>query len=246
MLLTEAAGAFVTWVNAGYIITARGTVVVDALASLDDAHQLRQEIRDNGGADPVYVVNTHFHPDHVTGNQAFEAPVIAHQACTAQGANPWFVAVHPEITFSHGLTLQLGGTTIHIEHLGGHTACSSTVYLPDHQLCYSGDLLFVGRYPFVKDASLQDWVRALQRLAARPVRIMVPGHGPVLEGSHILKEIQARIDFFQQLLTAARRARAQGMPLDAAANSGLFPELGDLGRGERWLQCVERAWTETQ
>jgi cyclase len=66
--------------NAGLIHTAAGPIVVDTTqcppdmqALLDAAGVAASEVR--------LVINTHFHSDHVWGNQLFACPILAHRLC---------------------------------------------------------------------------------------------------------------------------------------------------------------------
>ena len=85
-LITVAPGviAFIRYdesaANAGLIHTAGGAVVVDTTQSPPDM----QALLDAAGiaASEVHlVINTHFHTDHVWGNQLFACPILAHRLC---------------------------------------------------------------------------------------------------------------------------------------------------------------------
>ncbi len=66
--------------NAGLIHTAGGDVVVDTTQSPPDMQALLDVA---GIAAPIVrlVINTHFHSDHVWGNQLFACPILAHRLC---------------------------------------------------------------------------------------------------------------------------------------------------------------------
>ncbi len=66
--------------NAGLIRTAEGAVIVDTTQSPPDM----QALLDAAGivaAEAHLVINTHFHSDHVWGNQLFACPILAHRLC---------------------------------------------------------------------------------------------------------------------------------------------------------------------
>ncbi len=69
--------------NAGFVVTGKGVVVIDALGSPALAQELIAEVR-RVTAQPIrYVIVTHFHADHIYGLQAFKAigaTIIAHPA----------------------------------------------------------------------------------------------------------------------------------------------------------------------
>jgi cyclase len=66
--------------NVGLIRTVEGAVVVDTTSTPAEM----QGILDAAGvaaADVRLVINTHFHSDHVWGNQLFGCPILAHRLC---------------------------------------------------------------------------------------------------------------------------------------------------------------------
>lgn len=75
------------------IASNRGLVVIDTSGSPESAVRIRRAIEQEfGRSDFAYVINTHHHWDHTSGNQAFaDAVIIGHDACYAQmlrGADP--------------------------------------------------------------------------------------------------------------------------------------------------------------
>jgi glyoxylase-like metal-dependent hydrolase (beta-lactamase superfamily II) len=62
----------------GAIIGSEGTLIVDAGASPAHANLLLDKLRNISGADPEYVVLTHWHWDHVFGSSVFDCPLISH------------------------------------------------------------------------------------------------------------------------------------------------------------------------
>ena len=85
----------------------------------------------------------------------------------------------PDITFSEQLLLHKGKRDIYVLYGGGHSCATSMVYLPRHQLIFSGDLVFCKQHPTMNFAETQEWVTALTRLSRMKIKTLVPGHGPV-------------------------------------------------------------------
>ena len=85
----------------------------------------------------------------------------------------------PTDTFTTGRTVELGGLKMELIHFGGHTPGLTVVWLPESGVLFASDLLFIGRYPFMGDCIVPDWIDALDRLLAFDARVVVPGHGPL-------------------------------------------------------------------
>src|SRR5216684_894532 len=68
--------------NAGFVIGDDGVVVIDTFGSADAAERLLAQIRRLTKLPIKFVINTHYHPDHVSGNGVFVeagAVVLAHR-----------------------------------------------------------------------------------------------------------------------------------------------------------------------
>lgn len=188
--------------NAGFVITPRGVVVIDALGSPALAERLIQEI---GRITPIpitHLIVTHYHADHIYGLQAFKsigAHIIAHRAAqqylqsdtarlrlqaSRQELAPWIndatrlVPADEWIDSRH--TLDVGGTVLEIEPLGpAHTPEDIGVYLPSEKVLFAGDMVFRNRIPYVGQADSRHWIVALDRLLSFGAEVIVPGHGPL-------------------------------------------------------------------
>lgn len=197
--------------NAGFVVTEKGVVVIDTTKTLADAAFVLRQISTVTDKPVRYVIDTHFHGDHVFGNQLFDAPIIAsdkdadimramlQKDWSAEGLpkiiNTWnrpeelegLRIVLPQITFGDTLTLDMGDVKLELVHLGGHTPGSCIVYVRKQQILFIGDLLFVGRYPALISFNLDEWIAALDYVKTLPVETVIPGHGPV----STMKEVEA-------------------------------------------------------
>jgi cyclase len=131
-----------------------------------------------------------------------------------------------------------------VRHVGtaAHTTNDVLVWLPRQSVLFCGDLVFNGGTPFLLMGSVAGCVEALeQAVLTLGARTVVPGHGPVFEGTG---PIEATLDYLRFVLDVAARGRAADLsPLDAARET-------DLGRfagwpdAERLVGNLHRAYAE--
>ena len=93
----------------------------------------------------------------------------------------------PSITVSHSLTIHTGDRRIQVLHPGyaAHTDGDLVAWLPDERILFTGDLVFHGLTPLVSAGSVAGALRCRPRLAGFGADHLVPGHGPVADGSTI-------------------------------------------------------------
>jgi glyoxylase-like metal-dependent hydrolase (beta-lactamase superfamily II) len=90
--------------------------------------------------------------------------------------------------------IDLGGMTVVIEPMVGHTPTDLVVRIPEREIVFTGDLLFEKAYPVAFDCDMISWRKALDTLAGygRATRF-VPGHGPIC-GVEVVHEFADLID----------------------------------------------------
>jgi len=177
----------------------------DGVYIIDDqlppiANQLLAEIRKISDRPVRFVINTHYHGDHVGGNEAVAgtgAVVIAQdnvyqRMSTEQFSHfrnettePWPLGALPVITFNDRVTMHLNGEAATAYHVAnGHTDGDAIIHFPVSNVIHMGDIFFNGLYPFIDlDAggSLQGMLAGVDLalgLANEDTRI-IPGHGPL-------------------------------------------------------------------
>ena len=261
--------ALVTGVNAGIIDSGGRAMVVDTLFGPQFVAPLKGALAE-GGLVAQYVFNTHYHSDHTFGNCAFDCPVVASTLCSekmrANLAGPWskdgiqkwleanpqaptdFSIKPPDLAFSSALTVYLGDLQVKMELFDGHTPGSSIAVIEQDGVIFAGDLLFIGRYPFVGDGKIARWCTALRRLleVAAGYRAVVPGHGPILWDDAIPREAGKLLSFFEGCLDVASSLVDKGVPREEALASPAFPALqtDQPQAGERRKVCIARVYDE--
>jgi glyoxylase-like metal-dependent hydrolase (beta-lactamase superfamily II) len=138
------------------------------------------------------------------------------------------VITPPTVLVGQRMTLDLGGLTAELRHLGrGHTDNDLLVHLPARGVWLTGDLVEESGPPVYGSGSFPlDWPGTIARLRAelRDGDVLVPGHGAVVDAGFLAAQ-------HEQLAAAAaliRELHAAGVPAEhAEAEAGgrwPFPE----------------------
>jgi cyclase len=146
--------------------------------------------------------------------------------------------VAPCETFKDHLTFERFDSAMHLDYVGpAHCDGEMVIHLPKQKTAFLGDLLFVGRFPWLGDCFLDGWIDCLAHIKSLDLDRIVPGHGDVCT----LKEV----DDFRALLVALRDAvkakiRA-GTSEEAAIREVSLPQYESLPRYREWLPSNVRA-----
>jgi cyclase len=139
-------------------------------------------------APDVTVINTHFHRDHLGGNELYPS---AHIIAGAYSQEQWKQLAgknrFPDETVQPGQekVITFGSETLHVRNMGrAHTWDDVVVYLEKRKMLVTGDILFLGKNPVLFSqggANVASWMSVLDTLQKfyYTTGTVVPGHGPV-------------------------------------------------------------------
>ena len=224
--------------NIGIIVGNRATLVVDAgMGPRNGETVLRELAKVSKNAD-LYFTTTHFHPEHVTGVQAFPANtrIIRSEAQEEElkQKQPEFIKNFskrtpeikallqdvkprpPDILFDRELKLDLGGVTARVFLVGpGHTRGDTAIYVEEDKVLFTGDVVVNRFFPIFpdQDASGKNWLAILSRFEALQPRTVVPGHGEVGDAALIT----AQESYLKALRSRTAELKAQGKSSKDAA-----------------------------
>jgi glyoxylase-like metal-dependent hydrolase (beta-lactamase superfamily II) len=214
--------------NAAVLRTDAGTVIVDSMTFPLQGAQIRERAHELTGTDTVLLINTHYHLDHTHGNPAFEpgtrvlatARTLSHlQVLDAEFWSGDSAQLLPNETFTDRQTLEIGGKTLQLAHIGaGHTDGDLVVNFIDEKVIHTGDLLFNGHYPNIDleaGGSVRAWPATLDQLLAMPFERVIPGHGATTDSAGV-RRFQA---FLTELGEIGRDAAATGKTLEQTQNT---------------------------
>lgn len=199
-----------------YLLTGRGGNIVasvgdDGVFLVDDQYApLTERILAALAAitdQPVrFVINTHWHGDHVGGNENLAragAVIVAHENVRRRMSTEQFMAVFnttvpasparalPVVTFTGGVTLHLNGDDVRVMHVANaHTDGDSLVHFQHVNVLHMGDIYFNGLYPFIdldSGGGIHGMIAAIERglELSDDSTVIVPGHGPLSDRAEL-------------------------------------------------------------
>lgn len=214
-------------VNTGFIVGRDGVVVIDTGPSLRYGQQMRQAISKVTKLPVTMTFNTHHHPDHFLGNQAFTEGDIVALAGARQGiasdgnafaenlfrmTGDWMkgteVAV-PNRSVDAG-TLAVAGRKLRLIALDGHTGADLAIYDEASGVLFAGDLVFNNRAPTTPHARVPHWLASLDKLETLTrepgFKLLVPGHGEIAQDAAPIRATRAWLVWLDRSLRESATA----------------------------------------
>ncbi len=184
----------------GFVVTAEGVVLIDSGGTYLGAQEIDRMIKSVTDKPVVTVINTGGQDHRWLGNGYFKqsgAEIISSEEAVndqkARTQDQFFMlgnlvgdkglvgteAVYADRTFTDELELIRGDTTFVIYHVGqAHTPGDSFIWLPEEEVVFTGDIVYVERMLNVSTQSnSKSWVDVYQAMAAHKPQHLVPGHG---------------------------------------------------------------------
>jgi glyoxylase-like metal-dependent hydrolase (beta-lactamase superfamily II) len=242
--------------NAGFVVGDDGVTVIDTFENEVAAKALMGQIHALTHLPIKFVINTHYHLDHVAGNRVFAqhgAVIVGHHSVRAwiHSENLKFFGekikpeekamvenlLAPEVTYDTGVTLFLGTRRIEVTYMQGHTGGDSVVSIPDAGIVFCGDLFWRHTLPNLIDATTATWISTLSAFteqksdtlpnSALPrAVIFVPGHGDVGNGDDV-QEFQAYLIWLRGAVKKGVDENKKGDALVGAVMPELTEKYGN-------------------
>jgi cyclase len=251
------------WANVGAAVTDKGIVLIDSPVRPPESRHWQNEIRRLSPLGIRYLISTDFHGDHVTGaafieGVTFITPQLVYQEITkVKGKHPFSKEIFveslrdqghadeaaeiaaaavpvPEICFEDSLILHLSPLTFEIRRLGGHTPACSVVYVPEERVLFGSDVVMDTPCPGMRDASVGQWLKALEWAEGLPIDHIVPGHGEIC-GKELVRKLKG---YFSELQEVMRRVVQTGLPKAEAVVDRSFEKFfwAETSRGTYWVE----------
>lgn len=219
--------------NATALINCDEVLLIDGLASRQDAEELRGFIEDELKKQVRLILCTHYMSDHIAALHLFpKAQIIAHknylhtfnsQKSLTEEERTSFV--QPTIEISDGAVIRWGRLTLDVFHNPGKTLSSLNIDIPEADLLIVGDEIF-GNTTFLSSSGTPEMFdRAIKRLQRRGRSRVIPGHMGVSSG----QAFENALFYLNSLQTHVEQARrsssSENSILEIPIESCLAPQV---------------------
>lgn len=238
--------------NYGLVVGEHGAIVIGTGTSHEHGVRLLQAV-DRIARKPIdLAINSYAGPEHVLGNTAFArrgVPILAHRDTDAFMVQNCALCIRnlkadvgEQLLAESGLerptrlvegstTVDVGGRQLDILHFGwAHQPGDVAVFDRASGVLFAGELVTLDVLPDAHTADVAGWLEALRRLRQLPVKIVVPGRGPLASPQRI-DEVR---DYLNALVAAVDGVYAKGVGIREAALAAQLP------RFSRWAMYDSR------
>ena len=256
--------------NVGIVVGKRATLIVDPGMGRRSGEAVARETAKVSRNSELYLVNTHFHPEHTTGEAGLPptAKLVraraqqqdvdemgmewvrifsSRSAVVAEVLEGFASFRKPDELFDTEKTLDLGGVRVRMVRLGpGHTRGDTVFFVEEDRVLFPGDLAMSGVFPaFATPQSRSDtWLKSLESLDALRAQRLVPAHGPLAHAS-IIGQYHAYIKGLQERVAELKRAGKSAGEASDVLRVEFRAKYPDWGQPLRIVAAVNAIYAET-
>jgi glyoxylase-like metal-dependent hydrolase (beta-lactamase superfamily II) len=252
--------------NVGFVIGERGILVIDTGLGPRNGSAVLEVAKELGGSRALYLVTTHFHPEHDLGAQVFpesttlirsndQAKDIAEFGLQLAQVFARRSAINAELlkdadfrkanaTFDRDYALDLGGVQVQLIAMGAnHTRGDTAIWVESDRVLFSGDVAMRPQPVFASPYStIRHWLSSLDRLEALKPAVIVPSHGPTGDAAFISGYRNYLIEVRDRTAADKKVGRTADQTTETvtAAMAERFPDKGRLAG------AIKAAYAEAQ
>src|SRR3954467_6143306 len=240
--------------NVGIVVGSKATLVVDTGLGPRNGETIVREMKKVSTNADVYVVLTHYHPEHSLGAAAFKGAKLLmtriQQQDMAELGKPiqdtfasrspinaellnGVAYPSPDILFDREYRIDLGGVHARLFWRGPaamHTRGDTMIFVEEDRVLFTGDVVMSQRFLAAQNtSSITTWISTLDELVAlRPVKV-VPSHGSIGDATLIARDRA----FLQAVLDRTGEIKRAGASSDEAVTAVVadiapkYPEWGN-------------------
>jgi len=251
-MFTESGGT-IAW-----LINKEGIVVVDAEFP-DPAKHLIAELQKQSGQPFQWLINTHHHGDHTSGNISFKGIVknvaahansLANQKAVAEKSNKVDQQLYPDTTFTDKWKVKVGDEHISAYYFGtGHTNGDAMIHFENANIVHMGDLVFNRMYPFIDNsagASAKHWPVTLEQATKKFDKNTIFVFGHAADPQKVIgnmDDVKAMQNFMEKLEAYVADGVKAGKSLDDLKKATSVPGVSDW-QGDGIQRGIQSAYEE--
>ena len=189
-----------------------------------------------------FVINTHWHFDHVGGNENLGkagVTIVAHENVRKRMSTKQTIVAFnrvvepspadalPQVTYDDGISVYLNGEHARIVHVPkAHTDGDSFVHFTGSSVIHTGDLFFNGFYPFIDTSAggtMDGLIAAVDKMLglAKEDTKIIPGHGPIASRADLV----VYRDMLKTVRDRVARAKSEGQSPEDLVKTGAFADI---------------------
>ena len=251
--------------NVGIVVGERAMLVVDTGLGPPNGATVLAAAQKLAGTRALYLVVTHFHPEHDLGAQAFPATAKMIRSTDQQKDIAEFglqtaqnfasrSAINAEllrgaeyrkadITFERDYDLDLGGVKVRLSAMGAnHTRGDIATWIEPDRILFSGDIAMGAQPAFGSPYStVRQWLASLDKLEALKPVLIVPSHGPTGDETAFIAGYRAYLTEVRDRTAAEKRA---GRNVDQAVETVTAAVVGRYPDRARVAGAIKAAYAE--
>jgi glyoxylase-like metal-dependent hydrolase (beta-lactamase superfamily II) len=253
--------------NVGFVIGERGILVVDTGMGPRNGAAVAEVAKKLGGSRALYLVTTHFHPEHDLGAQAFPenttmirsndqvkdiaefglqlAQVFARRSAIDAELLKDANFRKANVTFDRDYELDLGGVKVQLMAMGAnHTRGDTAMWVESDRVLFSGDVAMRPQPAFASPYSnVRHWLSSMDRLETLKPAIIVPSHGPAGDGSMFASGYRTYLIEVRDRTTTEKKAGRSADQAVEAVTGAMVDRFPDKGRP---AGAIKAAYAEAQ
>ena len=204
-----------------------------------------------------YLFNTHENFDHSSANDYFTnngAIVISSEGCLQAleedgeakfaemaGRSPELATRFPnlkmglpQVTFAQTITVHLPGFRVRLIYSAyngkSHSRGDSIAIIDEEKILFAGDLLYTDVHPVTVYGDIPNWIQAIDQLLNQKFACVVPGHGPVAQGTEEYNQAFTKfrnyLEDFHTRLQEMKSGPRSAAEVESYMKGGAYSSLG--------------------
>jgi glyoxylase-like metal-dependent hydrolase (beta-lactamase superfamily II) len=247
--------------NIGVSVGEDGIVIIDdQFAPL--APKIRAALKGISNKPVRFVINTHWHGDHVGGNSQFgtDSTIIAQENVRKRMQDGVALPDHvvkpapkealPIITFNDRATVHLNGEDIRAIHAAsGHTDGDSIIYFTKSNVIHMGDDFVTYGFPFIdlqSGGSVEGMITAVEKVinTAPAGAKIIPGHGPISSVADMRPFVQMIRDTRTKVEAGIKLGKTLEQLQKEKTLAGFEKWSGDFINTDKWIETLYHDLTD--